>query len=374
MILAFCAVALAAAAPAAEQPTPRAQQVEQARAALARQDPRAAIRLLEQAGRDFPDDAEILRLLGSAYAFDRRYPEAITTLQRASARAPADMDIRLALARAYLWSGNRQAAADEIAAIEQRSPNDADAAAIRRQLQAPAKEEVEKPAAFGVALAQSLSHVSFPGRSGRTWSTTSFAAFGGLAPGTTLSLEADREDRQTAIDTRVEARLDQRVSSRVRAFVAFAATPHADFRERWGVSGGVEADIAPFATLIADLRHAEYRDASVTVFQPGLRLSARRMGLDATVRMINLWDEVGTHRTGISGRIDQSLAGGATLYAGAATYPDTEAGVTRQMHSLFAGGTVPISSHVLLRAGLDYDRRSTSYRRKGASLGLQVRF
>lgn len=376
MIHAICAMTLAGAPIVSQTVTsvPRDSEVAQARAALGRGDNRAAILLLQQARIDDPQDAEILRLLGSAYAFDRRYQEAIEILEQAKGLAPDDLDIRAALARAYLWSGDRTRAEAELNAIEQRSPSSEDAAAIREQLSASAEKGEARPARFGIAASQSFSHVSFRQRPSQTWGTTSFATFGSLGPGTTLSFEAEREDRQTAIDTRLEARLDQRISSRVRTFVAFSATPHADFRERWGVTGGVEADVLPFATLIADLRHAEYRDASVTIFQPGLRLAWRSAAVDATVRMINLWDEQGTHRTGISSRIDHSFSGGATLYAGAATYPDTEGGVTRQMHSLFAGGTLPLAQHVLLRAGVDYDRRSASYRRKGASLGLQVRF
>ena len=371
-----CATALSLmpAAPSVAATPSRDAQLSQARAALARQDNSKAIRLLEQANGAFPDDAEILRLLGSAYAFDQRFPASILTLRRAQALAPQDLDVRAALARAYLWSGDLTAAAREVEALEQRAPGNADAAAIRQQLRADVPSGAVDRRRFGIAAAQGFSHVSFANRPGRTWSDTTVAIFGQLAPATALALAAEREDRRTAVDTRLELRLDQGLGPHVRTFVAFATTPHADFREKWGVTGGVEADVTSFATLLADLRHAEYRDASVTAFLPGLRLRARRLGLDATLRMINLWDEQGTHRSGVSGRIEQALAGGATLYAGAATYPDTEAGITRQVHSVFAGGTVPLSEKVTLRAGLDYDRRRATYRRKGASLGVQFRF
>ena len=109
-------------------------------------------------------------------------------------------------------------------------------------------------------------------------------------------------------------------------------------------------------------------------FAFGVTAKAQKLGLAATVRMINLWDEDGTHRWGVSGRLDRAFSGGATLYAGAATYPDTEAGITRQVHSLFAGATMPIADKVSLRAGVDYDRRRATYRRTGGTLGLQVRF
>nr|WP_255326618.1 YaiO family outer membrane beta-barrel protein [Sphingobium sp. EM0848] len=361
--------------PAPAQAAPvssREAQIAAAHAALARKDEAQAIVLLERASADFPDDPEILRLLGSAHAFAGDYPQAIATLRRAQALAPADNDIGAALARAYLWSGDRAAAEREVAVIEQRSPQDAEAAAIRRQLRTESAPHMARR--FGLAATQGFSDVSFANRPRQTWSTTTLAVFGRVGPGTVLSLSAEREDRQSFVDTRIEGRIDQSFGPHVRAYAAIAVTPHADFREKWGVSGGVEADVTPYATLLADLRHAEYRDVSVTTFLPGIRLTAARLGIGATVRMINLWDEQGTHRAGVSGRLDGSLASGTTLYAGAATYPDTEAGITRQVHSLFLGGTLPLTERIHLRAGLDYERRRATYTRKGGSVGLQIGF
>jgi YaiO family outer membrane protein len=370
-------VSMVAAAPLTQDSavlTARNEQITQARLALAREDFAAAIGLLEQADATNPDDPEILRLLGSAYAFDRRYPQAIATLRRALILAPDDMDIRAALARAHLWSGDRRAAQIEVAGIEDRSPGSADAAAIRQQLEKEDSSIEEAGRRWGFAAAQSFSHVTFANRPSRTWADTSFAVFGNVGRETAISFGVEREDRRTATDTRFEARLDQQFGSALRGYVAVAATPNANFREKWGVTGGIEADVASFATLLADIRHAEYQDASVTVFQPGMRLTVRKLGVNATVRMINLWDEDGTHRSGVSGRVDKAFSSGVTLFAGAATYPDTEAGITRQVHSLFAGGTVPLTQKVSLRAGVDYDRRRETYKRKGASLGIQVRF
>ncbi|NML90685.1 YaiO family outer membrane beta-barrel protein [Sphingobium sp. TB-6] len=372
--LSACVMAcMTLAVPAQAAPTAsRDTQIAAARAALARKDEAEAIVLLDRINADFPDDPEILRLLGSAYGFAGHYPQAIATLRRAQELAPADNDIAAALARAYLWSGDRAAAEREVAAIEQRSPGDGETAAIRRQLLT--ETSAAPPQRFGLAVAQGFSHVSFDNRPSRTWSTTTLAAYGRVAQGTVLALAAEREDRQSFTDTRIEGRIDQRIGPHIRAYAALAVTPHADFREKWSASGGIEADVTSYATLIGDLRHAEYRDVSVTTFLPGVRLTAARLGVSATVRMINLWDEQGTHRAGVSGRLDATLNHGATLYAGAATYPDTEAGITRQVHSLFLGGTVPLAERITLRAGLDYDRRRATYTRKGGSLGLQIGF
>lgn len=373
MSLLVLAIAAAAVAPDGTIVPQRAESIAQARAALARQDFAAAIGRLEQADAANPNDAEILRMLGSAYAFEKRYPQAISALRRAELLAPEDLDIRAALARAYLWSGDRAAAERELVAMEQRSPANADAIAIRRQLddRDPASAA---PTHWGLAATQNVSRVSFANRSSQTWYDTNIALFGAIDSKTSAALTVEREDRRSFADTRLETRIDHRFGNKFRTFLALAATPNANFREKWGVTAGMEADIASFATVLADLRHAEYRDASVTVFQPGVRLAAQKLGLAATVRMINLWDEDGTHRWGVSGRMDRTFSGGATLYAGAATYPDTEAGITRQVHSLFAGATVPIADKVSLLAGVDYDRRRATYRRTGGTLGLQVRF
>jgi YaiO family outer membrane protein len=361
------AIALIVAAPA-----DRAAVIASARAAIARQDNAAAIALLESARAASPQDPEILRLLGSAYAYAHRYPEAIATLSRAETLAPADLDIKAALARAYLWSGDRAAARREVAAIETSAPDNEDARQIGAQIDS--ASAVPGPGGVGFAIAESLSRVDISGGRDRTWSTTTLSVFGKVAAETTLSLQAEREDRQTAIDTRLEARIDQRFGGGISGHLAIAGTPNADFRERFGIAAGIEATLTSRLTLVADVRHADYGSATVTAFEPGFRFTLPAAGTSLSARMINLWDETGTHRSGVTGRLDKEFASGVTLYAGAATYPDTEAGVTRQVAAAFAGGAFPVSARVTLRAGVDYERRRTSYTRKGASLGLQFKF
>jgi hypothetical protein len=56
-----------------------------------------------------------------------------------------------------------------------------------------------------------------------------------------------------------------------------------------------------------------------------------------------------------------------------ASYPDTEAGITRRVRSVFLGAAVPVSEVVTIRATGEYERRVDSYTRKGVSLGLQLR-
>ena len=57
--------------------------VEQAAAAREAGDFSEAVTLLEQARQASPDDPEILRLLGTSYAFDKRFDRALPLRERA---------------------------------------------------------------------------------------------------------------------------------------------------------------------------------------------------------------------------------------------------------------------------------------------------
>ena len=371
------ALALAALVPAAAHgqtaPVDRGVAIAEARAALGRGQTKAAISQLERTRAAYPDDPEILRLLGSAYAFDRRYDAAIATLERARFLAPADLDIRAALARAYLWANRRSEASHEVDTIEQRDPTNPDIAPIRAQLAAPVAEAAPRVRNIGLALSQSASGVELDSGPERTWWTTTVGIFSGVAEGATLGAEIEREDREVAVDTRLIARLDYRFSPQWRGYLAAGGTPDADFRERWSLRGGMEADVLPNLTLGADLRHANYGGPHITAIEPMARLRVPALDSSATVRMINLWDETGTHRSGWSARLDTELDDGSLLFAGAATYPDTEVGITRRVRSVFLGAALPVTAHVTLRGTGEYERRSASYTRKSLTLGLQLR-
>nr|WP_246352358.1 YaiO family outer membrane beta-barrel protein [Sphingomonas xinjiangensis] len=350
----------------------------EARAANGRGDYNAAILRLQRLQADYPRDAEVLRVLGSSYAYARRFEEAIATLRQAQALAPEDLDIRAALARAYAWSGNKAAAEAELTAVEARDPANADAAAIRVQLATPS--DVVATGAPNVAYGrpgiyanQAVARVSLDRGAHSTWWNTTVGAFGTVLPGTTVSAEVEREDRSGTVDTRLTARADQRFTASLRGYLGLAATPHADFRERWSVRGGLEFDLLGPLTLLMDARHADYGDVQVTAIDPGFRFASRGLRSSATLQMINLWDEQGNHRSGWSGRIDTEAGDGLRFFFGGATYPETEAGITRQVRSAFLGTAVPLSERLSLRATGEYERRVDTYTRKSLSLGLQLR-
>ncbi|MCW6533708.1 YaiO family outer membrane beta-barrel protein [Sphingomonas lycopersici] len=369
---------LAAASGVAQvQQSDRATLIAQANAARAAQDFKRAIAILEPARTANPNDVEILRLLGTSYAFDRRYDDAIATLIRARDLAPDDLDVRAALARAYLWSGRRGEAQVELAAIKARDPGNADAALLHRQLESPApgKEAGDAPVRRrGAAMWSEVSGVTLASGASRTWWTIGGSAYTQIGARTSISGEVEREARQSRVDTHLQARIDQQFSPHLRGYLAVGGTPDADFREKWSVRGGVEVDVVKGVTLLADARHADYGSVAITAFEPGARVTVASIRTAVTVHMINLWDERDTHRTGWSGRIDSEVGRGILLFAGAATYPDTEAGITRRMRSVFGGVAVPVSRATTLRLTVDHDDRVNSYRRTGGTLGLQIRF
>lgn len=367
-------LAPAATAVAQEAQGTRSAAIAQARAANARGDHALAITILDEQRAAHGGDAEILRLLGSSHAYAGHHAEAVAILTEAQRLSPDDLDIQAALARAYLWSGNRADAEAVLAAIERRDPANAEIAAIRLQMKAvPGSEAAPaRPRSAGAYANLSVADLSLDRGANATWWTTAIGVFAQAGAATTLSAEAEREDRSGTVDTRLTFRGDRRLG-RATGYVGLAITPKANFRERWSVRSGVEVDVGSGVTPLVEARHARYGGAEVTVIEPGLRLASLRLRSAATVRMISLWDEGGTRRTGWSGRVDSDAFGPVHVFAGAATYPETEAAITRQVRSGFFGTLIPLGGSVSLRAVGEYEQREETYTRKSFVLGLDLR-
>lgn len=376
-LAALTLLVLAPAVRAETQPAARDVLIREALAAREAQDFQHAIALLEKARADHPGDPEVLRLLGTSYAFAGRHADAVATLSQARDLAPDDLDVRAALARALFWAGRRPEAETELAAIEARDPGNAEAAELRRQMThapGPSAPPTSSPRRSGVALWSTFSDVSFEARGSRTWWTAGASAHAAVTPRTTLSAEVERDARGRVVDTHFLARIDQGFSSAIRGHLGFTGTPNADFREDWSIRGGLEGDIGAGITLLVDARRSDYGDIETTAVEPGARLAIRPISGSLTLRMINLWDEADTHRSGWSARLDGGLKDGTLLFGGGATYPDTEAGITRRVHAAFAGAQFPVGERWAVRVTGDYEERARSYTRKGVTLGLQMRF
>ena len=305
--------------------------VERALAAREAGDYSTAIALLETESRARPHDASILRLLGSTYAFAGRYDDAIAVLRRGRAIAPGDQDIALALARAYLWSGRLEEAsdlADAIARAEASNPELGDLkASIAKARRGPVRSE-RRPA---LTITQAVSDVAFDRGGQATWYDSGASLAVPIAQRATVTASIDRESREGIVDTRLELRADARLGGASNAYVAIASTPNSDFREQWGVRAGGEAAISRNIGGTLDLRFLEYRGAEVVAIEPGIRVHAADDQWALAVKSINLWND--GYQSGWSARGEVQASEAVRIVAGGATYPDTEAGVTRRTRS-----------------------------------------
>lgn len=331
-----------------------------------------AIALLSEADRIGPNNPTTLRLLGTTYAAARRYDEAIATLMRARSLAPRDQDIALALARAYLWArryDEAEAVADEIAA---NNPDNTELPELETSIRRARRGERGADRLVSLGFSQSISRVlSFGAR--RTWYGSVATVAVPVAERVAVSGEIDREDRGLATDTRLQLRLDRDLGG-VSVYLAASTTPNADFRERWGVRAGLDAGMSSLLTLVVDLRYADYGLTAVTAVEPGIRIHTADERLSLTLKSINLWGELDRHQSGWSLRTDGQVTPRLRLIAGGATYPDTEAGITRRVRSAFAGAAVGVGDAVSLRFTYEYEKRIASYRRNGATIGASIRF
>ena len=331
--------------------------------------PPATVEALVSLAQTNPRDADVLRRLAAAQAADGRLSVALATIERARELEPDDLDIRLARARILNWSGRRDEARAEADSVAARDAAYPELAEIRAMIAAAASPVIARRA--GLAASVGLASVDLAGGE-QLW--TSFAATGFVPLGTraTLSATAEVEARRQT-DTRLSLRLDRRVGAG-EAYATVSATPDADFRERVGVAGGVVYPIGGIIDARFDLRHFRYNGVSVTVAEPGVRLRLAGGKLIVSARWINLFRSDDGHRQGVAVRSDWQVGGDRIVFAGAASYPDTEAGVTRQVRAIYAGAVIPASDRLSFRLTGEYEHRVASYTRRGLTIGVVWRF
>jgi len=358
------------AAPALAQAKPYA--VDAAIAARNAHDFTRAIALLEQEDRAHPGDADTLRLLGTSYAYAGRYADAIRTLEHARTLAPRDQDIALALARAYLWSGDLRRARTTADAIAATDAGNAELPALTESIDRARAGDPSDARRPTVGLTQSISSVAISGRT-RTWYETIATVAAPVAHSAALSSEVDRESRAGTVDTYLQLRADRRFGRAGSAYLAISGTPNADFRERWGARTGGEWNVATPLTLTLDLRYADYGVTDIVVVEPGAQIRTRDDRYSLAAKSINLFGKDGAHQSGWSVRGEAAPGHWARFFLGGATYPDTEAGITRRVRSAFAGALIPLTERLGLRLTYEHENRARSYTRDSGIVGLSLR-
>ena len=345
------------------------------RAAIAREagDYRGAVAFLEAERRERPQDPLVLRLLGSAYANGGEYAKAILALQQAQIIAPSDQDIALMLARAFLWAGRQDEAAATAQAIAFADPANVELPQLLTAIQQATTVKADGSPQLVVSFTQSVSDVAIGDRN-RSWHQTLLGLTVPVSDRATVSAAIDRESRAGAVDTRIDLRSDVGFGKAGGGYVSASVTPKADFREKWGMRAGGETSVGRMVSVTLDMRYADYGSTEIVAVEPGVGLHTPDGRLALAVKSINLWAEDDRHRSGWSVRAEVQAKKSVRLAAGGATYPDTEAGITRRTRTAFAGAIVELSDGLTLRAFYEYERRAQSYTRNGAVLALSVRF
>jgi YaiO family outer membrane protein len=328
----------------------------------------AAIETLRARMEANPSDTGLMRELAAAQAAGGRYAEALETIERAQSLAPLDNDIALARARILLWAGRRADAEAQAGIVRARAPDYPDLDALDAALTASGKE---RPKRSGISVAVGVAEVDLNAGQSQSWETLAVSGFADIDSRTSVEGRLEHE-RRGANDTRLSLLATHaRAASEFRIGASY--TPNADFKERWGVQAGADFRIHSNLTLLSDIRYADYANISVWSVVPGVRIHNEDQSQSLAIRLIAINPSDSGTRVGVSARYDGDLSRGFRLFGGLASYPDTEAGVTRQLRSAFGGASVTLTDDVSMIATAEYDRREQSYTRKAINLALIFR-
>ncbi len=188
-----------------------------------------------------------------------------------------------------------------------------------------------------------------------------------------LTFEAQHESRSALSDTRLSAQLDTPLGRHASGWFQLSATPHAQFKEQWGLAGAVDWSASRSVGLGLAARSAVYGTGRFTTLAPTARFNPHGLALELSGKWIHLWDAAGQHYSGWSLNAAYDLGPAKRLIAGLANYPDPEAGQLRRVKSAYASVVWPLTARLNLRLTAARDVREHSYRATGITLGLSWR-
>ena len=315
-----------------------------------------------------PANIDSMRRLAASQAAAGRFATALDTIERAQALAPLDNDIALARARILFWSGRVAEARLQADVVRARDATYPDLDALDANINA---RLPRRWARSGFALSAGAAKVQLDGGQNQYWKNLTFSGFTGISANTNVMATIEHERRRVS-DSKLSL-LATRTGPNWELRAGVAYTPSADFRENWGLQSGADFKIHNNVTLFSDVRYADYGNISVVSAIPGVRLSSNKDAHTFAVRFISISPSDSTTKFGVSARYDRNFDTGARVFGGFASYPDTEAGLTRQLRSAFAGGSLPVSDNLSLMMTGEYDRREQSYTRKALNFTLILR-
>lgn len=328
--------------------------------------PAEAAQVLEAVAKAHPQDADVWLNLGLAYAASSRLDAAEQALDQAARLSPDYVDVRIARARVAYFRNDHAEAERRLAAVLAADPQNAEARELAAALTAARAGSGLRWRFDAVVSAAGLSK-GLASEQGGYVALTRTSAEGRFA---TVAVEHRRRfDRE---DTYGEVSFGGRLG-----YLAFGATPGADFRPEWSVRGGLSH--APralgggwTAALGLDAVWSRYPVGDVRTLAPTLSV-ARGEGLALTGRWINVVDERDEHRSGYAVRAAWRPAPRAQLAAGWSDAPESSDGVTVKVRSASLDAAYDLAPRTTLRIGAVHEERK-AYDRDELTLGITQRF
>jgi YaiO family outer membrane protein len=222
-----------------------------------------------------------------------------------------------------------------------------------------------------------LSQTDF-GSATQDWQLAAIGFAGPLSHSMDLNAQITEDRRDTRHSTLAMVRLDRRVGDGWTVHLGATAGFGDPFRENWGLRAGVRKNLAASVTATFDARIAGYslpsggRRATAVSTSTGIELRPRGLGVELIGQWMNIWGVDGSHGQGASVVGRYYLADRDYLFAGAASYPETESGVTRRMKSAHVGIRHGLGKRTSFRLTFEHNRFEGAYSQNNATLGLEL--
>ena len=338
------------ATPAADDP------YRQAMTAHEQNDHDVAVQILQRLVEVEPQNTDNWLRLGLEYSHMDKWDNAEAALNKAIALAPDYTDAQDALKNVKRWKADMLAAATLTPRL---TGSDITVPTERKNGQQQ------------ISFAASSSHSWYKSNMNPDGGETLIVA--GYSPHPKAyylaQIEVGKRFGQTDITGGIQA--DWRLTSNVSAYLGGTVSKKPSFRENWSVRAGGSFRPIKEAEFSLDSRVSKYGSATIFSATPKVALSPRSNRAMLTAGWINVWDEIGVHRSGWSLRGDARPSDKVNLHLGIARYPDTEAGITRRISVRFAGAAVSIRHNLRLSLGYEKERRQLSSSLNRVTFGLR---
>jgi len=354
-----------------------------------------AVRLLTEAAKLSPDDADIQVELGLALTPLKRYAEARAAFKRALELAPNYTDAKLGIARLDYYEKRYAEARAAVQAILKEQPDNGDARELLGQIdkaiaaeaaekkRIAALEEAARKAAELEALRWRLDvNGGWSGLTGPRpdwWEGDARLSYI-INPRYTVSGFIDQARRFGVDNTLLAGRIEHRPGPKFNDYLVVAGTPNASFFPIVAVGAGFGwkvregKDPINASVLTFDGRYARYITGNVRSFNPGVEQYFFGGRFWVTARMVNVVDQDNIYSNGFLVRGDWQMFDKWRIFGGYADAPENvDANIVRT-RSIFGGIVYDWDERTTWRASVGHDDRVGLFEQILVSAGVSRRF